>query len=90
MKQESTTITLDGIEFEVDYTYYPPYRGARDSLNGVAGAGAPLEPDEDESIEIEYVRCFGEDFTDFLSTDTFNRLEEAILEKRRNPDYGPD
>ena len=90
MTKGSITITLDGIDFEVDYTYIPPYRGARDSLNGVRGAGAPLEPDEDEDVEINYVFCFGEDFTDFLSDDTIDRLIEAILEKRRNPDYDPD
>lgn len=90
MKPESAIITLDGTTFEVDYTYTPPYRGARDSLNGVPGAGAPLEPDEDEDVEINYVICFGEDFTDFLSDLTIDRLIEAILEKRRNPDYDPD
>jgi hypothetical protein len=90
MKQESTTITLDGIEFDVDYTYSPPYRGARDSLNGVRGAGPPLEPDEDEEVEINYVFHAGEDIYDFLSEETFRRIEEAIFEKRRNPDYDPD
>lgn len=90
MTKGSITITLDGIDFEVDYTYIPPYRGARDSLNGVRGAGAPLEPDEDEAVEINYVFCFGEDFTDFLSDLTFDRFIEAILKERRNPDYDPD
>ena len=88
MKQESTTITLDGIEFEVDYTYSPPYREARDSLNGIAGAGAPLEPDEDESIEISYVFHADEDIYCFLSVETLHRIENAVLEGRRDVSCG--
>lgn len=36
----------------VSYEMIPGSRGARDSLGGRAGAGAPLEPDEPAHIEI--------------------------------------
>ena len=88
MTKGSITITLDGIAFEVDYTYYPPYRGARDSLNGVRGAGAPLEPDEDESIEIDAVFLEYVELTNFLSIETIHRLENAVLEGRRDVEGG--
>ena len=88
MTKGSITITLDGIDFDVDYTYTPPYRGARDSLNGVRGAGPPLEPDEDESIEIDKVYIEDVELTDFLSIETIHRLENAVLEGRRDVEGG--
>jgi hypothetical protein len=41
------------VKVDIEYSYYGGYRGARDSFNGRAGAGAQLEPDEPEQIEIE-------------------------------------
>jgi hypothetical protein len=41
------------IDLEVEYTAWKASRGARDSINGVKGAGPPLEPDEPAGIEIE-------------------------------------
>jgi hypothetical protein len=35
-----------------EFKYYPPSRGARDSLGGKHGAGPPLEPDDPADIEI--------------------------------------
>jgi hypothetical protein len=43
------------ITVTVDYSFSRARRGARDSLCGVRGAGPPLEPDEDEEIEIQSV-----------------------------------
>ena len=42
-------------EVVVHFEHYPGCRGARDSLGGKRGAGPPLEPDEDPTIEIEQV-----------------------------------
>lgn len=39
-------------EVEVEYSRSKARRGARDSCCGVRGAGAPLEPDEPEEVEI--------------------------------------
>ena len=47
----SFTITRE-IEVEVSYDAWPACRGARDSLGGKAGAGPPLEPDEEAIVEI--------------------------------------
>lgn len=38
------------VSVTVSYKYYPPSRGARDSLGGVRGAGPPLEPDDPPEI----------------------------------------
>jgi len=47
----TTTITRE-IEVTVEYTFHKGSKGARDSINGVRGAGPPLEPDEPDSVEI--------------------------------------
>jgi hypothetical protein len=56
----SITITRDDIDIpvDVDFTFYPAYRGRRDSIGGVRNAGPPLEPDEPASIEINSVKDF--------------------------------
>ena len=40
------------VAISVRYDYNPPHRGARDSLMGKRGAGAPLEPDESASVDL--------------------------------------
>ncbi len=51
------TLTTDihGMPVEVEYSYHKPRRGARDSFNGMVGAGIQLEPDEAAYIEIEEI-----------------------------------
>jgi len=41
-----------GYRMGIQFDYYKGSKGARDSFNGKAGAGAKLEPDEDPSIDI--------------------------------------
>ena len=53
--KSSQDITLDDVAIKVEYTIYPPHRGARDSFMGKAGAGAQLEPDEPAHIEIDNI-----------------------------------
>lgn len=62
----------------VEYNYYPPSRGARDSLSGRRNAGPPLEPDDDAEIEIVDVRdAVTDDPVDYDSDeDTF--IERAF------------
>lgn len=60
-------------EVEVEFTYHRAYRGQRDSLCGVRGAGAPLEPDEPEELEFE--SATGEDGKDFDLTE--REIDEA-------------
>lgn len=63
-------------EVEVEYTYHPPYRGRRDSLGGIRGAGPPLEPDEDAEVEIQYVTLVdnGADITERLTEEEYDYL----------------
>lgn len=49
MNIEKINIFIGGLELEVTFAYYPSSKGCRDSY------GVPLEPDEDESIEIQNV-----------------------------------
>jgi hypothetical protein len=55
-------------EINVEFEYRRAYRGARDSLGGVRGAGPPLEPDEPASME--FVSATDEDGNDFELTDS--------------------
>ena len=47
------------LELEVQYDVFPPTQGARDSLDGVANAGPPLEPDAPGYAEVHAVRHNG-------------------------------
>ncbi len=46
----------EAIAVSVEWKYYPPHRGMRDSLCGKAGAGPQLEPDDPP--ELEFLRAF--------------------------------
>lgn len=63
-------------EIEVEFDYHRAYRGMRDSLCGVRGAGQPLEPDEPASME--FVSATDENGHDFDLTD----LEMERAEQR--------
>jgi hypothetical protein len=78
-----TTLTITNsetdVEKEVDvtvtYTYYPASRGARER-----GTGAPLEPDEDASIEIESVKdSTGKEIN--LSDSDLEQLQNDIFDR---------
>lgn len=43
---------------KIEWIYYPPCRGARDSCGGVAGAGPALEPDD--PAELEFIKAYDE------------------------------
>ena len=72
-------VIINGVDLEVDYTYYPATRGSRDSY------GAPLEPDEPEHLEVERVEWNGHDITLLLAEwDMIDAIEKAVLEEGRN------
>ena len=72
----SFTITRE-IEVEVSYDAWPASRGARDSLGGKAGAGPPLEPDEESCIEITGAKdSAGQEWD--LTKEEEREIEEAI------------
>ena len=72
-----TWIITREIEVEVSYDAWPACRGARDSLCGKAGAGPPLEPDEEACIEITGAKDdTGRDWD--LTEEEEREIEEAI------------
>lgn len=91
------TITIgdDEVEVDVHWVYYPPCRGARDSLGGVRGAGPPLEPDEPADIDIEEV--FGPNGTAIEVDDaTLDHIRDLVwehiasIERDREPPDPPE
>ena len=83
-----TTLTITNPETDVEediavtvtYTYYPASRGARER-----GTGAPLEPDEDASIEIESVKDSTGKEIDVSDSD-LKQLESEISDTIRDAD----
>lgn len=73
VEREKENSELFEQDIEVEFEYHRAYRGARDSLCGVRGAGQPLEPDEPESIE--FVSATDAEGNDFELTDS--ELERA-------------
>ena len=92
-----TTLTItnpetdaeEEVDVTVTYTYYPASRGARER-----GTGAPLEPDEDESIEIESVKDstgkeidLSDSDLEQLQNDIFDRVADSYNDQ---DEYEPD
>lgn len=76
MATDTTTITLHGVELEVDFSYTPASRGHRNSF------GAPEEPEEPEEVEIEEIRHEGCEIMCFFADNEIARVREAVLESR--------
>jgi len=74
---DNIDITFWGRDLSVDFHYYPPSRGERDSY------GVPLEPDEDGVVELEAIWMKGRDIINMLSADTLGRIEADIMESGR-------
>jgi len=79
----TTEITINDVVLTVEYTYNKAYRGQRDSLGGISGAGPPIEPDEPASIDIESITAVG-DIADFISDKMIEKIEEKIMEGMEN------
>ena len=73
----TTTATIE-VEVQVEYTYHSACRGARDSLGGIRGAGPPLEPDEDEYVELSSVKFNGQEVE--LTEQQQEQIEQECLE----------
>lgn len=78
MKTMSKSIEFCGVELDIEFTISPPYRGLRDSLNGIPGAGAPLEPDEDAYIEIDKILCGEQDIFELLFDTQIEKIKEIL------------
>ena len=72
-RENTETGEITEHEIDVEFTYHKAYRGQRDSLCGIRGAGAPLEPDEPEELEFE--SATDENGNEFELTD--RELEQA-------------
>lgn len=79
-KIEIAHVAIDDIELTVEYMYFPPSRGSRDSFMGRAGAGPQLEPDEPASIEIGKVSVGSDDqdISSMLTDKHITEIEEQI------------
>lgn len=75
-------VEVHGVPVLCEYTVIPACRGARDSFNGIRGAGIQLEPDEPAYINLLKVETLdGTDITDLLSQRIERELEEKIMEE---------
>ena len=70
-------ISIEGVPLEVEFDYYPGYRGKRDSL------GVPEEPDEGPEVDIGRVYIGDSDVTDLLSVECYREIEKRVLDKIR-------
>lgn len=74
------TIDDEDVPIEIDFVYYPPERGARDSLGGKTGAGPPLEPDTPADMEVTAVRYILKDATLILNPTQEQYVERLVWE----------
>lgn len=75
-------INYHGTELEVDYKYYKPYRGYRNSM------GVPEEPDEPASIEIEGIFKDGADITELCdAAGILDEIDQLVWEKLCQESY---
>lgn len=82
--KHTLTREIDGTEvdvtLEIDYTYHPAHKGARDSLCGKRNAGPPLEPDEPAHFEINFAKDEKGEEVD-LTDKEVAEIEETIAER---------
>ena len=63
------------LPFEVEYNYYAPSLGSRDSY------GVPLEPDEPAAVEICSVTLYGIEVLNVLPKNIIRELEEQAMKE---------
>jgi len=71
--RKTATVTREGVEIEVDYTYYPASHGAREK-----GSGVQLEPDEPATVEINEMTIQAIDVTALLVDYEEDVMEEVL------------
>jgi len=84
MELSMSSLTLEDVTIDVDYKFYKGCRGARDSFMGKRGAGAQLEPDEPESVEVMSITMFGKEIE--VSEKSIMEIEEAIMRELEEDD----
>lgn len=72
------------VDVTVEYDYIPAERGERER-----GSGAPLTPDDLETIEIiSAVDSEGKDYMDKLEDDVIQLIKKEIINYRNDPTAG--
>ena len=66
-------ITIEGVKLEVEFDYYPGYRGKRDSM------GVPEEPDEGPEVDVTKATVQGVNILDLMSTESLREIERRVL-----------
>ena len=66
-------IKIEGISLEVEFDYYPGYRGKRDSM------GVPEEPDEGPEVDVTKATVQGVNILDLMSTESLREIERRVL-----------
>ena len=77
--QKRETVTIDEIDFEVEFDYQPAEKGMRER------SGLQLEPDWPEAIDITAVVYNGRDFFELLDQKTVDLIGENLLEIANEP-----
>lgn len=71
-------IKIEGISLEVEFDYYPGYRGKRDSL------GVPEEPDEGPEVDVTKATVQGVNILDLMSTESLREIERRVLSELKS------
>lgn len=71
-------ITIEGATLEVEFDYYPGYRGRRDSM------GVPEEPDEGPEVDVTKATVQGVNILDLMSTESLREIERRVLSELKS------
>jgi len=71
-------IKIEGISLEVEFDYYPGYRGKRDSM------GAQEEPDEGPEVDVTKATVQGVNILDLMSTESLREIERRVLSELKS------
>lgn len=74
---QTTSITLFGIELEVDFSYTPPELGTRNSM------GVPETPDFPAEIDIIEVYHKGEEILCLMDYNAISKCRDLVLAQGR-------
>lgn len=70
---DTSTVTIDGVPLEVEFTYTPAERGPRNSF------GAPEGPDYNAEVDIEEIRLEGWEILSLMADDKIAKVRDKIL-----------
>jgi hypothetical protein len=66
-------VKIGSVLLDVEYDYYPGYRGRRDSM------GVPQEPDEDPEVDLTAARVGDVDILGLMSMESMREIERIVL-----------